>query len=184
MPKSRRATGRTTPPNRGCLLVAPIGSTILYFTTSRGAIALAAWGGLIGGTMTRSARTKLFHVAVYAGLGLFIIVGLALLSGCALGVGYDADGNPFPCLKLSGIGGTPEQAGGLVSTVLNAIGVPGAAVIGTGVTGVLAAAGWGAKQRRVGENHGWDEREKAAAIQLPLPPAGGVGGSIAPAPGP
>jgi hypothetical protein len=101
--------------------------------------------------------------------------------GVPLGIDPEADG--------AGLRASGGVIGGL-------IGGPAGATVGTAIGGLVATAlgGWGVAQARArrraendraaleGKEAGWDERERAAAVQAPLPgpadpgrvPAGGV----------
>ena len=110
----------------------------------------------------------MYKRARIAGGFLFLVSLLCgLLGGCgAVRVAFDESGRAFPCVPIAAISGSPEQIGNAVGGVLGAVGVPGAIAIGTGITSLLGALGWGAKRhgdakaaeaRREGERFGWDE---------------------------
>lgn len=93
--------------------------------------------------------------------------------GIPLGIDPEADG--------AGI----RAAGGVIGGLF---GGPGGAAAGTAIGGVIATVlgGWGVAQSRArrraeveraelaGAATGWDERERAAAVQAPLAPVGGI----------
>jgi hypothetical protein len=109
--------------------------------------------------------------------GLSIIAALSactavalLPAGCA--VALRPDGTGVLGIEVPGEPGTPDDLGRTAGDILGAFGVPGAPLIGSGITAVLAAFGWGAIQRRKGERQGWDEHQLEAPARVVVAPAG------------
>lgn len=100
------------------------------------------------------------------------IMFLGVLYGCAAGRGPNGE-----VVVGWDVASLPETAEQSVGAVLDLI-LPGAGVAGAGIIGAVGVAVRnGAKRREAereaarlaGANIGWDERERAAATQQPLP---------------
>lgn len=119
-------------------------------------------------------RSGMFRVAVLCAIASALILALG---ACA--IAPRTEGGYVLGIGMSGEPGTPDSIGRAAGGILGALGVPGAGLIGTGVTAIAAAFGWGAHQRRKGENVGWND---AAATYSP--PPGPSAGAVRPQPAP
>lgn len=121
---------------------------------------------------------------VHAIIGLVLIavclMFLGVLYGCAAGRG--PNGEVVVGWDVASLPETAEQSVGAVLDLL----IPGAGVAGAGIIGAVGVAlRSGAKRREAereaarleGANVGWDERERAAATQQPLPADRAVAGA-------
>ena len=101
------------------------------------------------------------HVAAYA---VCVYLSTTTLMGCA--IAQKPDGTFVLGLPMTGDGTTASGAGAAVGGILGSLGVPGATLIGGGVTTLLALAGVGI--HKSGKESGWDE--SAATRATPTPP--------------
>lgn len=103
---------------------------------------------------------------------LALSLGALVLSGCA--VAAREDGSFVLGVPMSGDGATASGIGTAVGGIAGILGIPGGALWGGVATTVAGALGIGyhAKAARAakleGHNEGWDERESAATVQVPM----------------
>lgn len=127
------------------------------------------------------ARFSLRHawfVAFSAWLVALLIV--MALSACAIAPMPDGSGYAVG-MRMSGDGTSAAELAQTAGKVAGFLGIPGGDAIGqlvaTGL-GIVGVGGWASSRaRRLGEQAGWEEREKAAAVQQPLPAQGTTGAS-------
>lgn len=125
------------------------------------------------------------------------IIGLVLIAVCLmfLGVLYGCAAGRGPAGEIVvgwDVASLPETANESIAAIADLV-VPGLGLAGAGIIAPIAIAiRNGAARRRAevqaatlaGQNAGWDEREKAASVQAPLPVATGVApAGVAPAAG-